>query len=140
MADLHLGKGMGYTMKKRVLIVEDNLDDRVLMTQIVEKMLHHTCVAVGDGAEAVHTISRESFDLVLLDLQLPRLHGWYVASLLRKMDHYKNVPIIAVTAYDHTNARIRTFAAGCNMYITKPINIDSLIDVISTYLPRVSDN
>ena len=125
--------------KKHVLIVEDNVDDQVLMSQIIEKVMHHTCTIAKDGFEALNIATKKNIDLILLDLRLPKLYGWNVAQLLRQNDEYKDIPIIAVTAYDHPKTRQDALSFGCDIYITKPIDIDSLVTVLSMYLPRISD-
>jgi two-component system cell cycle response regulator DivK len=72
--------------------------------------------------------------VVLLDLRLPSLPGLSVAEAIRRMETYLSVPIIAVTAYDRAGVRSRAFQSGCNYYVTKPIDVQSFIDLVSGYL------
>lgn len=123
-------------MRRRVLVVEDDLDDSIILSQVIELVFQQEATRAKDGAEAIRLATSEIFDLVLLDLQLPGLAGWDVAKTLREMERYRTVPIIAVTAYDMTEALRRSLQAGCSVYLTKPINVEVLIDLLSAYLPK----
>jgi CheY-like chemotaxis protein len=79
---------------------------------------------------------RGNYNLVLLDLHLPTIQGRDVAMALRGMEQYRNVPIVALTAYDQADIRRLSLQSGCNLYLTKPVDPQALIDVLSTYLPR----
>ena len=121
-------------MGKRVLVVEDQADDSFLMTHILEMMLGLEFSLAKDGPEALTRAREFTYDLVVLDLNLPNIQGWDLVEALRQMEKYHSVPIIAVTGYDRASIRQRTLEAGCNIYLTKPLNIDCLVEAITQCL------
>lgn len=121
-------------MQKHILVVEDSDDDGVMLSNIIELVMNHRATLTHDGVEALHLAGETLFDAVLLDLRLPSLPGLGVAEALRQMENYYNVPIIAVTAYDRAGVRSRALQSGCSHYITKPIDVQSFIDLVSGYL------
>jgi CheY-like chemotaxis protein len=120
--------------QKHVLVVEDNGDDSKMLSNVIEMVMNHKVTLASDGVEAVRIANETLFDIVLLDLRLPNLTGVGVAEALRRMEGYVNVPIIAVTAYDLAGVRRQALQAGCSTYVTKPIDVQSLIDLVSGYL------
>jgi CheY-like chemotaxis protein len=123
-------------MQKHILVVEDSDDDGVMLANIIELVMNHKVTLTKDGTEAVRLAGETLFDAVLLDLRLPSLPGLSVAEALRRMEAYLSVPIIAVTAYDRAGVRSRALQSGCNYYVTKPIDVQSLIDLVSGYLTK----
>lgn len=121
-------------IQKHVLVVEDNDDDSRMLSNVLEMVMNHKVTLASDGAEAVRMAGETLFDIVLLDLRLPELPGVSVAEALRQMDRYGSVPIIAVTAYDLAGVRRQALQAGCSHYVTKPIDVQSLVDLVSGYL------
>ncbi len=121
-------------IQKHVLVVDDNGDDSMMLSNVIEMVMNHKVTLVSDGAEAVRVAGETPFDIVLLDLRLPKLPGVNVVKALRRMQNYDNVPIIAVTAYDLAGVRKQALQAGCSQYVTKPIDVQSLIDLVSGYL------
>jgi CheY-like chemotaxis protein len=120
--------------KHRILLVEDNDDDVVMMSQLIQRIMHHEVAVARDGLEAIRMAQSERYSLVLLDLILPHLQGFEVAKSLRRIDAYRDVPIIALTAYDLPDARERALEAGCDEVLTKPADINTLILLISDLL------
>lgn len=120
--------------QRHVLIVEDNEDDSNLLSNIVEMVMKHKATVAADGTSAIQLANRTVFDLVLLDIQLPNLPGIDVAEAMRRIQGYRDVPIIAVTAYNLDSIQKDALQAGCDRYITKPVNIDTLIKVVSECL------
>ena len=85
-----------------------------------------------DGARPPPRLARP--DLILMDLQLPRLNGFAVARFVRQDAELRGVPIIVVSAHDPAKHRALTLAAGCNAYVQKPIDFDSLDDMMLSLL------
>src|ERR1044071_8595719 len=75
-------------------------------------------------------------DIILMDLQLPRLNGFAVARFLRHVDSLRNVPIIVVSAHDPAKHRNLALAAGCNAYVQKPVDFDRLDELMLSLLPK----
>jgi CheY-like chemotaxis protein len=118
----------------RILLVEDDEDDVIMMSQLIQRILHHEVGVARDGLEAIRMAQSERYNLVLLDLVLPNLHGFDVARSLRRMEAYRDVPIIALTAYDMQDVRERALEAGCDEVLSKPVGINRLILLISDLL------
>lgn len=118
---------------KKVLIIEDNDDNLYLVKFMLEK--HHVFVRVAEtGYAGFETAKNESFDLILMDIQLPDINGMEVTKMIREVDTLKEIPIIAITSYAMTGDRQRAIDAGCNGYIEKPIDPETFIETVFKYL------
>lgn len=116
---------------KKVLLVEDDKISSKLTTILLEKM-GFTVVSVADGRSAVEILKNESFHLILLDMNLPYVNGYSIASMVRSEKHHVNnsTPIIAMTAYALKGDREKCLNAGMNDYISKPINTEEFINKV----------
>jgi two-component system cell cycle response regulator DivK len=120
-------------MKKTILLIEDNEQNRYLVTFLLESH-GFTVIAATDGAEGIKLAESSIPQLILLDIQLPIMDGYAVARTLRKNPALNKVPIVAVTSYAMTGDREKTIEAGCNGYIEKPINPESFMEEIGRFL------
>lgn len=120
-------------MKKRILYVEDNEQNMYLVRFILEKHGYEVASAL-DGQEGIELAARIVPDLILLDIQLPRMDGYAVAQSLRRNPDLATTPIVAVTSYAMVGDRDKALAAGCTGYIEKPINPDTFIEQMEQYL------
>lgn len=120
-------------MQKHILIVEDDYDSSAMLSNMVEMVMHHKVTRVDDGAEAVRLVEKISFDIILLDLELPSLSGLDVARALRQIKHCETTPIIATTAHDLASVQQKAIEAGCSECIMKPITVKLLVEVLSKY-------
>lgn len=121
-------------MHKRVLYIEDNEQNLYLVTFLLEKH-GYTVIPATDGQEGIDKAAAEKPDLILLDIQLPRMDGHAVARHLRTNPELSAIPIVAVTSYAMAGDREKALAAGCNGYIEKPINPDTFIQQVEQHLP-----
>src|SRR6185295_14107223 len=113
----------------KVLLVEDVEDTRLFMRLELER--HGFIVfEAADGRSAVQLASQESPDVILMDLSLPVMDGLAAARLIRKNKELKDVPIIAVTAHQETDFRSGAKDSGFDAYVTKPIEINWLKELI----------
>lgn len=110
---------------KTVLVVEDFEDNRFMMRRLLE-MSGYRVVEAVNGQEAVEEALRVQPDLILMDLSLPLLDGLAATRRIREQQQLKNVPIVAVSAHDTADFHADALAAGCNEYVTKPIDFDEL--------------
>jgi CheY-like chemotaxis protein len=113
-----------------VLVVEDFEDNRFMMRRLLEMSGYRVIEAVN-GQEAVETARRQHPDLILMDLSLPLLDGLAATRRIREQDGLSKVPIIAVSAHDTADFHADALAAGCNEYVTKPIDFDQLEGLLS---------
>jgi CheY-like chemotaxis protein len=108
-----------------VLLVEDTEDNRFMMRRLLE-MSGYRVVEAMNGEEAVKLARAESPQLILMDLSLPVIDGLAATRLIRKVPALQATPIIAVSAHDTTDFQDEAVDAGCNSYVTKPIDFNEL--------------
>jgi CheY-like chemotaxis protein len=114
---------------RTVLLIEDNEQNRYLATFLLE-LNGYRVVAERDGPQGIETARSLRPDLILLDIQLPTMDGYAVASALRDIESLQQAPIVAVTSYAMAGDRERALAAGCNGYVEKPIDPDTFVSEI----------
>lgn len=117
----------------RILVVEDNRDNMTLITDILES-LNYNVIAAYDGQQGVKLAQSEQPNLILMDLSLPLMDGWTATREIKKNANLKNIPIIALTAHAMSGDRERALEAGCDDYVSKPINVPDLLIKITTLL------
>lgn len=113
-------------MKPSVLLIEDNELNRYLTTFLLEKHGYRV-VPANDGQTGIDLAQTFVPEIILLDIQLPRLNGYEVANALRQIPALHDTPIIAVTSYAMVGDREKALSAGCSGYIEKPINPDTFV-------------
>lgn len=118
-----------------VLVAEDDADIRLMMLTLLSMKGYKTAEA-RDGQETLDVARALRPDVILMDLQLPRINGFVVARLVRQTEALRAVPIIVVSAHDPAKHRNLALAAGCNAYVQKPIDFDSLDCMILGLLRR----
>jgi two-component system cell cycle response regulator DivK len=126
-------------MPASILLIEDNEQNRYLATFLLKSRGYSVTEAV-DGPKGIELAIRGGFDLVLLDIQLPGMDGYTVATVLREKPETKEIPIVAVTSYAMVGDREKALASGCSGYIEKPINPDTFISQIERFLPAGGRN
>lgn len=109
----------------RILVVEDNQDNMTLICDILIS-LKYTVLQAVDGEQGIAAAASERPDLILMDLSLPRVDGWTATRRIKADPELKDIPIIALTAHAMIGDRERALAAGCDDYLSKPINIREL--------------
>lgn len=120
-------------MGARILVIEDNPANLELMRYVLQAF-GHTVITAMDGEQGLAAARREGADLIVCDLQLPGIDGFEVAARLKADAAFARVPLVAVTAYAMVGDRERVLAAGFDGYIAKPIEPQSFIDQIDTFL------
>lgn len=118
---------------KKILIVDDNEDSRDLVVKALRQS-GYVIVQAIDGEEALAKAFSERPDLILMDRSLPKIDGLEVTRRLRQDETFKEVPIVAITAHAMRGDREKAFAAGCDDYIAKPINVRTLPGQVQSYL------
>ena len=119
------------THKLKILLAEDNLLNQKLAARLLEKLGHQVVVA-GTGIEALTRSQEQSFDLVLMDVQMPEMDGFAATAALRSREATTNTrtPIIAMTAHAMKGDRERCIEAGMDDYISKPVSADAIRQTI----------
>jgi CheY-like chemotaxis protein len=118
----------------RVLLAEDNEFNQQVALEFLERRGHHVRI-VSNGVEAVAALDGESFDVVLMDVQMPEMDGFTATSLIREKEKTTkdHVPIIAMTGYAMKGDRQRCLDIGMDAYISKPIRSQELYEVIEAF-------
>jgi two-component system cell cycle response regulator DivK len=120
-----------------VMVVEDFEDNRFMMRRLLEMSGYRVLEAIN-GEEAVELAHRERPQLILMDLSLPQLDGLAATRRIRQHAELRDVPIVAVSAHDTADFHADALAAGCNDYVTKPIDFDQLEALLQRLLPKNS--
>ena len=120
----------------RVLLVEDNVINQKLGVRILEKAGHTVSVA-SDGEEALEALQQNTFDVILMDLHMPKMDGIETTKAIRKREQEggRRQTIVAMTACAMVGDREKCLAAGMDGYVSKPIRVDELLDTIDGLLP-----
>lgn len=118
----------------RILAVEDNRTNQLLLDHLMKK--YHASVEFADnGEEALKALSKNDYDLVLMDIQMPVMDGYVAAEQIRR-ERKLTVPMIAMTAYVSREERLKCMEAGFNAYIGKPIEENKLMEAVVSLLPE----
>ena len=119
----------------KILLVEDNEMNRDMLSRRLERRGYTVVIAV-DGVQAVAMAESEKPALILMDLSLPKLDGLAATRRIREDKHVGKTPIVAVSAHDSPETRTEALAAGCDEYVTKPIDFDQLDALLKRFLPK----
>lgn len=115
-------------------MVEDFEDSRFMMRRLLE-MAGHRVLEATDGEQAIKVALEAHPALILMDLSLPKLDGLAATRKIREHKAFRDTPIVAVSAHDGPESKADALAAGCDDYVTKPIDFDGLTKLISKLLP-----
>nr|CRH06081.1 Putative histidine kinase with signal transduction response regulator receiver domain [Candidatus Magnetococcus massalia] len=119
----------------KILLVDDSEDNRLLAQAFLKSTQHHLIMA-ENGADAVARFEEESFDLVLMDIQMPVMDGYAATQKIRALEQEANLdptPIVALTAHAMNEETERILEAGCDFHLSKPIRKKRLLEVIDRY-------
>ena len=117
----------------RILVIEDNLANMQLMLYLLQAFGHEP-VEAGDGESGLELARRETFDLILCDIQLPGIDGYGIARALKEHPGLKHIPLVAVTALAMVGDRDKVLGAGFDGYIPKPIMPETFVSQVETLL------
>lgn len=118
---------------KKILIVDDEPD----IIEILQFMLEsngYNCVTATDGEEGLKLAKETSPDLIILDVMMPKMNGYKISRLLKFDSKYKNIPILMLTARSQDTDKLLGEETGANEYITKPFQIDYVLEKVKSYL------
>ncbi len=118
---------------KKILVVDDEVD-LVETVRFPLEMEGYQVLISYNGEDALNQARKENPDLILLDLMLPKLDGYKVCRLLKFDDRYKHIPILMLTAKTQEKDKALGMETGANEYITKPFEMEELIEKVKAYL------
>ncbi|MDZ4765732.1 MAG: response regulator [Chloroflexota bacterium] len=121
--------------KGRILVVEDNLDNMTLIMDVLQSLGYETVLA-RDGEEGLRMAGTEKPDLVLMDLSLPKMDGWTATRKIKANPEIAHIPVIALTAHAMVGDRDRALEAGCDDYLTKPLNLRELAQKLTQFIEQ----
>lgn len=122
-------------MKPRILLVEDNAQNRYLATYLLESRSMEV-TAVHDGAQALALLQQEPFDLILTDIQLPKMDGYELAEILKRDPELQKIPLVAATSFAMAGDREKAIALGFDGYLEKPYDPETFLAQIQSCLCR----
>jgi two-component system cell cycle response regulator DivK len=122
-------------MPEKVLVIEDNDRNRKLVKILLEANKYEV-IEAGTGEEALKYLQDNKPAVILLDIQLPNMDGITLAKMLKSRDDTKDIPIIAVTAYAMKGDKERMLEAGCDAYVSKPIDTRQLPLIVADMIKK----
>ena len=121
--------------KEKILVVEDNPMNLELIKFLLEDQ-ERTIYEATNGQEALNQVKSNRFGLILMDIQLPGMDGLTATKMIREDPQNKDIPIIALTSYAMKGDEERAKEAGCNGYITKPIDTEEFLKEVARFLNK----
>lgn len=118
---------------KRILIIEDN-EDNLYMIKFILEHSKLEVICAKTGTEGIEATIKDKPDLILMDIQLPDINGLEVTKKIRQLTPDRQLPIVAISSYAMTGDKQKALEAGCTGYIEKPINPETIIDEIQSFL------
>lgn len=134
--NIHVSSCIGVLMGQTVLVVDDNALNRELLRLVLEQQ-GYAVVEATTAEEALGMIRENQPSLVLMDCHLPGMDGLTATREIKGTDATCGIPVVAVTAHAMPGDRERALAAGCNEYISKPVDFSRLMTIVSTLVPSV---
>lgn len=116
----------------KILIVDDVEINIELLVQLLED--HHTLVTATDGQEGIDMARREQPDLILMDMSLPVLDGWEATRRIKADEGLRHIPVIGLSAHAMGGSADLAIEAGCEGYLTKPVDEDLLFDTLDRWI------
>ena len=118
---------------KKILIVDDEADI-IEILQFVLESNGYECITAFDGEEGLKLAREANPDLIILDVMMPKINGYKICRLLKYDEKYKDIPIFMVTARSQEEDKIIGEETGADEYITKPFQIENVIEKVKSYL------
>ncbi|WCT10991.1 response regulator [Mucilaginibacter jinjuensis] len=119
---------------KKILIVDDDTRN-IFALSLTLRSKGYTCLSSTDAARAINMMQQDdTIGIVLMDMMMPEMDGYEAINRIRDDKKLRDLPVIAVTAQAMPGDREKCLEAGANAYISKPVNVDVLIDLLNTYL------
>lgn len=121
----------------KILLAEDYKHSQIIVTRLLKKNSFENVVVVENGEAALEVAKQEKFDLILMDMQMPVMNGFEATEKIRQLAEYKDVPIIALTAFAMKGDREKCLEAGATDYIPKPIDSKEFLEKVKYYTSKL---
>lgn len=117
-----------------ILVVEDSPTMRQLISFAIKRIPDSRIIEASDGVDALKKLSSEKIDIILADINMPIMDGLKLVNLVRSNPSYKHIPIIMITTEGAEEDKNRALAMGANAYLTKPIQTQDLMKLVSSFI------
>lgn len=117
-----------------ILVVEDSPTMRQLISFAMKRIANSKVIEATDGVDALKKLSSDKVDLILADINMPVMDGLKLVSLVRGTPSYKDIPVIIITTEGAEEDKNKAIAIGANAYLSKPIQTQELIRLVSSFL------
>ena len=117
-------------MAKRILIVDDDEMVRIALNELLRPEGYEVNI-VSSGSEALKKLDENGYDLLMLDIIMPEMDGFELCKRIRERENYRETPIVFLTAKSREEDRSEGLDAGANLFLSKPISPDKLIEIVS---------
>jgi len=117
----------------KILLAEDYKHSQIIVTRLLKKNSFENVIVVDNGEDALNYAKKETFDLILMDMQMPIMNGFEATENIRRLEGYQDTPIIALTAFAMKGDREKCLEAGATDYIPKPIDSKEFIEKVKYY-------
>jgi two-component system chemotaxis response regulator CheY len=118
-----------------ILVVEDSPTMRQLIGFAIKRIPESRIIEATDGVDALKKLASEKIDVILADINMPVMDGLKLVSLVRENPSYKNIPVIMITTEGAEEDRKKALAIGANAYLTKPIQTQELMKLVTSFFP-----
>jgi two-component system alkaline phosphatase synthesis response regulator PhoP len=118
----------------KVLIVDDNVQNRELLVAYVEDIPNVTTMEAANGIEALARLAEDPPDLILLDIMMPKMSGFEVCRRIKTDPRTRDIPVVMVTALDEMGDHERAVDSGTDEFLTKPVNRAELVERVTSLL------
>jgi two-component system, cell cycle response regulator DivK len=117
----------------KILVAEDNAENLYLVSFLLENA-GYVVITAGNGLDAVHLCQEALPDLVIMDIQMPIMDGFEATRQIKQIAETQHIPVVAFTAYAMKEDIDKALAAGCVGHISKPMNVETFVQEIASYL------
>lgn len=117
-------------MSKKILLVDDSSTQRLASRMLFSNQPDYELISACDGKEGVETAIREHPDLILMDVEMPRMNGFEACKLIKQNPETKDIPVVLLTMRSEQSSMEQGYAHGCCDFLTKPVNEQKLTAVI----------
>ena len=121
-------------MAKKVLVVEDSITMRSLITSTLEEISGFTVIAVGNGFEALKTLPQQPIDLIITDINMPDINGLEIVKFVKNHPNFRTIPLMIVSTEQSDEDIRKGLSLGASAYVTKPFNPDELRKTVQDVL------